>query len=82
MKDYFIGKFNSETVEFQREYINERDIWYSLTLGVEGKLLKYRMHNNKNARETWKIMGDRIPVNVLKLEIKFNDFISRNEGYV
>ena len=82
MKDYFIRKFNNNTVEFEREYINENDIWYSLTLGIDGKKLKYRMHNNKNAKETWRIMGNRIPVDVLKLEIEFNDVISKNEGYL
>ncbi|MEJ7678035.1 MAG: hypothetical protein WKG06_09260 [Segetibacter sp.] len=80
MKDYFIGKFNNNTVEFEREFINEKDIWYSLSLGVEGKKLKYRMHNNKNSARTWKIMGNRVPFKLLQMEEDFNDVIGKNEG--
>lgn len=80
MKDYFIRKFNNNTVEFEREFINEKDIWYSLTLRIEGKNLKYRMHNNKNSTKTWRIMGNRVPLSVLQMEEDFNDVIGKNEG--
>jgi len=81
MKDYFIGKFNNNNVvEFAREYINEKDIWYVLTLGIEGKPSKLRMHNNKIG--VWRIMGTRIPRSVLKLEEEFNEVIRKNEGFV
>lgn len=82
MKDYFIEKFNNNRVEFEREFINEKDIWYSLTLQIDGKNLRYRMHNSKNSTTTWKIMGNRVPFNVLQLEKDFNDVIIKNEGYL
>ncbi len=78
MKDYFIKTFNNNVVEFAREYINEKDIWYRVTLGTEGKQLKLRMHNDKTG--LWKIMGNRIPYTLLKLEDDFNEVICKNEG--
>lgn len=80
MKDYFVRNFNNNTVEFTREYTNENDIWYVVTLGVEGKQLKLRMHNNKIG--IWSIMGNRVPYTILKLEAEFNEVIRKNEGLI
>jgi hypothetical protein len=80
MKDYFVGNFNNNIVEFTREYTNENDIWYMVTLGVEGKQLKLRMHNNKIG--IWRIMGNRVPHTVLRMEEQFNEVIRRNEGLI
>ena len=80
MKDYFIKKFKNDNVEFTREYVNDKDIWYQLTMENEGKQLKFRMHNKEEG--TWRIMGSRIPYNLLKLEEDFNELISKNERSV
>lgn len=77
MKDYFFKKFKQDTVEFTREYINEKDIWYTLAVGLKGEQLKCRMHNNN--RGIWKIMGNRIPIIFLKFEEDFNEAILKNE---
>lgn len=78
MKDYFICQFKDERVQFTREYINAKDIWYLLTIGIEKKEIKLRMHNNKEG--IWKIMGNRIPNSLLRMEEDFNEVICKNEG--
>ncbi len=77
MKDYFISRFKDENVQFTREYTNAKDIWYRLTIGIEKKEIKLRMHNNKEG--IWKIMGNRIPNSLLRMEEDFNDLICKNE---
>ncbi len=77
MKDFFISQFKHESVQFTREYISAKDIWYLLTIGIEKKEIKLRMHNNKEG--SWKIMGKRIPDSLLRMEEDFNELICKNE---
>ena len=78
MKDYFISQFKHQSVQFTREYLNAKDIWYLVTIGLERNEIKLRMHNNKEG--IWKIMGNRVPSSLLKMEEDFNEVICKNEG--
>ena len=56
MKGYFIKKFKDKTLEFRREYRNEKDIWYLLATGLKENQLKFRMHNENKNMELWELV--------------------------
>ena len=80
MKDYFIKKYALVEVEFFRDYVSGKDIWYDIAINKEGTNTKYRMHNN--ADRTWKLTGNRTPPFLLRLEEELNEAICKNEVYV
>ena len=80
MKEYFVIKYALYQVEFFRDYISSKDIWYDIAIDKAGVNTKYRMHNNNN--RIWKIAGTRTPPFVLKLEEDFSEAIGRNEVYI
>ncbi|WP_018611220.1 hypothetical protein [Segetibacter koreensis] len=77
IKEYFIKKVGLYDVEFFRDYINIKDTWYDVAVKVEGKDIKCRMHKNKD--QAWRIVGNRLPYVLLKLEEEFSEAIGKNE---
>ena len=79
MQDYFIKKYQLYDVEFLRDYINSKDIWYSLVVTRGDESIRCKMHNNNN--RIWKITGSRISPLLLRLQEDFNEAIGKNEVY-
>lgn len=77
MKAFFLKTFRGYQFEFKRVLSSSIDTWYHISVRIDDKDVKYRMHNNKEGM--WKITAERLPLWLYALEMEFNDAIQINE---
>lgn len=78
MKIFFIKTFRGREFEFTRVLTSPFDPWYHISVTLDNKLVKYRMHINNKGE--WKITVERLPSLLYTLEAEFSELLTMNEN--
>lgn len=77
MKDFMARTFRGRQFQFQRVFVSSIDTWYHISVTLDNKAIKFRMHLNKKG--DWKITEERLPSLLYSLEGEFEELIQLNE---